>query len=57
MINLVTVKVTYENNYYENIDCEKTQYNIETNELKIITGSFTRTVKNVKKFEVRRFAS
>lgn len=57
MMNLITVKVYYNDGLYENIDCEKVQYDIEKNELKIITGSFTRTVKNVMKFESRRFAS
>lgn len=42
MMNLITVKVTYKNGLYENIDCEKAEYDIE---------------KNVMKFESRRYAS
>lgn len=57
MMNLITVKVTYNNGLYENIDCEKVQYDIETNELNIITGTFVQKLTNVMKFESRRYAS
>ena len=57
MMNLITVKVYYNDGLYENIDCEKAEYDIEKNELNIITGTFVQKLTNVKKFETRRFAS